>query len=122
MRTMNASHNTDQQPVRKVVSVTYKLKKSAFVTFPENGFSIGYTNIDLPEDQEADPNNFSTSEGKFYSCLLEDDGLRVTLLAEGKAGDFWNLELEIDGKPTASNPIKVQTDGRGHLDFDQLIN
>jgi hypothetical protein len=122
MSTHNAKQNVKEQPAGKVVSVTYQLKKSAFVSFLENGFSIGYVNIDLLSDQEMDSNSFSSAEGKSYACFLEDGALRLTVFAEGKAGDFWSLELQIDGRPAASNPIRVETDQRGHLDIDQLIN
>jgi len=122
MRTDQAKHNVNEKPAGKIVSVTYKLKKSAFVSFLENGFSAGYVNIDLLSDQETEPNSFSTREGKSYPCLMEGRGLQVTVFAEGKTGDFWALELEIDGKPVAANPIRVETDPQGHLDFDDLIS
>lgn len=121
MRTHKAKHNVNEKPPGKIVSVTYKLKKSAFVTFLANGFSAGYVNIDLLSDQETDENCFSTRDGKFYPCLMEEAGLQVSLFAEGKTGDHWSLELEIDGKPVAVNPIRVETDDQGHLDFDDLI-
>lgn len=122
MKSNNLSTDGQKTPPGKIVSVTYKLKKSAFVSFLDNGFSIGYVNIDLQKDQESDPNSFATTGGKSYPCLMEADGLQVTAYAEGKAGDFWTLELEIDGKSAAANPVKVETDHQGHLDFDQIIN
>jgi hypothetical protein len=121
MKAHHVKHNSEDKPDGKIVSVTYKLKKSAFVAFLNNGFSIGYVNIDLLSDQETEPNSFSTREGKFYPCLMQEGGLQVTVFAEGKSGDFWNLELEIDGKALAANPIRVETDHQGHLDFNQLI-
>ena len=121
MRTITPENNGTGKPPGKTVPVTYKLKKSSFVSLLDNGFSMGYVNIDLASDQDADPNSFSTKPGKSYSCLLEDQGLQVTLYAEGKAGDFWTLELEIDGKAIPLNPIRVETDAQGHLDFNQLI-
>lgn len=121
MKTITPENNGTGKPPGKTVPVTYKLKKSSFVSLLDNGFSIGYVNIDLTADQDADPNSFSTKPGKSYSCLLQDDGLQVTLFAEGKKGDFWTLELEIDEKAVSVNPIRVETDAQGHLDFNQLI-
>jgi len=122
MKTLKLKHNETVKPPGKRVSVTYRLKKSAFTSFLENGFSIGYVNIDLQKDQDADPNSFSTKGAQSYRCMMEEGGLRVTLYAEGKTGDFWTLELEIDGKAVAANPIKAETDGNGHLDYDNLIS
>jgi len=122
MRTENAKHNANEKPPGKIVSVTYTLKKSPLVAFLDNGFSIGYASIDLLSDQENNPNTFSTREGKFYPCLLEQGGMQLTVFAEGKAGDFWTLELQIDGQNAAASPIRVETNALGHLDFDQLIN
>ncbi|WP_090555802.1 hypothetical protein [Pedobacter hartonius] len=122
MRTLKQNHTEAVKPPGKTVSVTYRLKKSAFAAILENGFSIGYVNIDLQKDQDADPNGFSTKGAQSYRCLMEKGGLRVTLYAEGKTGDFWTLELEIDGKAVAANPVSVETDGKGHLDYDNLIS
>ena len=121
MRTSKPQDNERGKPPGKIVSLTYKLNKSSFVSFIDQGFSIGYVNIDLAADQDAEPNSFSTKSGKSYSCLLEEQGLQVTVYAEGKAGDFWTLMMEIDGKAVAETPIKVYTDAQGHLDFNQLI-
>jgi len=122
MKNQNTATDSKEKPAGKNVSVTYKLRKSAFVSLLDNGFSIGYVNIDLLADQDTDVNSFSTKDGKFYPCLMEEGGLQVTLYAEGKTGDFWTLELEVDGKALAANPIRTETDERGHLDFDNLIN
>lgn len=105
----------------KIVAVTYSLKKSSNVTFLENGFHIGYTNIDLSHDQDSDPDNFSTKGSQKYLCLLEEDGLQVTLYAGGLSGDFWTLDIQVDGVPLAANTIKVYTNAKGNLDYNQLI-
>jgi hypothetical protein len=104
----------------KIVAVTYSLKKSANVTFLENGFSIGYTNIDLAQDQDSNPDSFSTKGSQKYLCLQEDDGLQVTLYAGGMSGDFWTLDIQVDGVPLAANTIRVSTDAKGNLDYNQL--
>ncbi|RAJ31081.1 hypothetical protein [Pedobacter cryoconitis] len=104
----------------KIVAVTYSLKKSSNVTFLENGFSIGYTNIDLSHDQDSSPDNFSTKGSQHYLCLLEEGGLQVTLYAGGLSGDFWALDIQADGVPLTSNTIRVYTDTRGNLDYNKL--
>ncbi|AMP98403.1 hypothetical protein AY601_1486 [Pedobacter cryoconitis] len=104
----------------KIVTVTYSLKKSSNVTLLQNGFSIGYTHIDLAHDQDSNPDNFSTKGSQNYLCLLEEDGLQVTLYAGGLSGDFWTLEIQADGKPLAANTIKVYTDTNGNLDYNKL--
>ncbi len=112
--------NTAKGKSGKIVAVTYSLSISSNVTLPDNGFSIGYTNIDLNHDQDSDPNNFSTKGTQKYLCLLEDDGLQVTLYAGGMAGDFWTLTIQVDGVPLLTHPIKVYTDSNGHLDYNKL--
>lgn len=104
----------------KIVAVTYSLKKSSNVTFPENGFSIGYTNIDLAQDQDSNPDNFSTKGSQKYLCLLEEDGLQITLYAGGLSGDFWTLDIQVDGIALAANTIRVYTDTKGNLDYNKL--
>ncbi|WP_367867368.1 hypothetical protein [Pedobacter sp. WC2423] len=104
----------------KIVAVTYSLKKSSNVTFLENGFSIGYTHIDLAHDQDSNPDHFSTKGSQKYLCLLEEGGLQVTLYAGGLSGDFWTLDIQVDGVPLAANTIQVYTDARGNLDYNQL--
>jgi hypothetical protein len=122
MESPKPKHNETLKPSGKIVSVTYKLRKSAFASILENGFSIGYVNIDLKNDQDPDPDSFSTKGPQSYHCLMEENGLRVTLYAVGKSGDFWTLDLEIDGKPAAASPVKATTDAHGHLDYDKLIS
>ncbi|MBB5638163.1 hypothetical protein HDE68_004089 [Pedobacter cryoconitis] len=119
MKFFKLSH-TAKGKTGKIVAVTYSLKKSASVTFLDNGFNIGYTTIDLPGDQDSNPNNFSTKGGQKYLCLQEDGGLQVTLYAGGMAGDFWTLDIQVDGIPLAANTIKVYTDEKGNLDYNKL--
>jgi hypothetical protein len=104
----------------KIVAVTYSLKKSSNVVFLENGFNIGYTNIDLARDQDSDPASFSTKGSQKYLCLLEEGGLQITLYAGGLSGDFWTLDIQVDGIPLAANTIKVYTDIKGNLDYNKL--
>ncbi|KIO77727.1 hypothetical protein TH53_07245 [Pedobacter lusitanus] len=120
MKFFKLSHNAKGKS-GKIVAVTYSLKKSANVTFLENGFNIGYTNIDLLKDQDSNPDNFSTKGTQKYLCLQEDDGLQVTLYAGGMTGDFWTLDIQVDGVALAANPIKVYTDNKGNLDYNKLI-
>lgn len=109
------------QDQAKMVAVTYKLQKSAWATILDNGFTIGYTTIDLTGDQQADPNLFTSKPGKPYSCLLEKEGLQVTLYAEGRQGDFISLEISIEGKSATPDPIRIETDVKGHLDYNVLL-
>lgn len=104
----------------KIVAVTYSLKKSANVTFLDNGFSIGYTHIDLVNDQDQDPDHFSTKGSQKYLCLQEESGLQVTLYAGGMSGDFWTLDIQVDGVPLIANTIRVYTDTNGNLDYNKL--
>ncbi|QNK64343.1 hypothetical protein H7F33_07630 [Pedobacter sp. PAMC26386] len=120
MRFFKLSH-TAKGKTGKIVAVTYSLKKSANVTFLENGFSIGYTNIDLTHDQDINSDNFSTKGTQKYLCLQEDEGLQVTLYAGGMSGDFWTLDILVDGVPLIANTIKVFTDNKGNLDYNKLI-
>ena len=105
----------------KIIAVSYSLKKSAGVSIADNGFNIGYTNINLGQDQDTDPNMFSTKGKQKYFCLMEEDGLQVTLYASGMSGDYWTLDIQVDGVQVKEGTIKVNTDTEGHLDYDQLI-
>ena len=108
--------------MKKQVLITYRLKKTSTVSFLDQGFSIGDQVIALKNDQDDDPDSFSTKGKQAYSCLMEAGGLQLSLYAEGKTGDYWILEIQADGKEMADSPIKVRTDKRGHLDFDQYIH
>ncbi|MBB6498690.1 hypothetical protein [Pedobacter cryoconitis] len=105
----------------KIIAVSYSLKKSAGVSLSDNGFNIGYTNINLDQDQSTDPNIFSTKGKQKYLCLMEEEGLQVTLYANGMSGDYWTLDILVDGVPLNEGTIKVYTDTKGHLDYDKLI-
>jgi hypothetical protein len=101
------------------VPVTYTLEKSSDVAFLS--LSIGLVHIDLDADQDpSNPDSFATRNRKKYVCLQEDDGIRVTARAKGKAGGKWSLNVTISGTALGDNPIEESTDGNGRLDHDAM--
>jgi hypothetical protein len=106
----------------RMVPVTYTLEKTGRTSL--FSLSIGYTHIDLEQDQDpANDNQFSTRDGKKYTCFMEDDGLRITLRAEGKVGDSWTLNVMLGQSPLNDNPVEeYRPDENGRLDHDEKHN
>ena len=107
------------------VTIKYDLNSSADVVI--QNLYIGYTEIDLGKDQDPEDRNHFVSGSEGYSAVYREQGLRVSVLAVGMMGGFWELKISVKGpgdddfKNLKANPIKCSTDLKGHLDTNKFV-
>lgn len=109
----------------KDVKINYDLVSSADVII--QSLHIGYTEMKLRKDQDpSDKNHFVSKEE--YHGIYREQGLRVSVFAGGMVGGFFELKISLKGavdpahKNLITYPIKITTDGQGHLDIADFFN